>query len=279
MTQKKTKPESEVGVTVQERPVAITEVDDSDSSLQRNLGGVSRYDHLIELAITSEASDSMEKLEKLMAMQERFEANLSRKAYYRDMVLAQNSMPVVEKTMLNKHTNSRYADLGQVIAQTKPIYTKYGFSVSFREGDGAPEGHTRVYADVSHRDGHRETALYDIPMDGVGIKGNANMTAIHGKQSSKSYARRYLICDIFNIPTGDDDDGNAGGRGPVEYVSNEQLAEINGLAMEVKNNDGTTLIDKPVFFLKYLGVESFEAIPASRFKEVIREMEVQRDSK
>ena len=94
--------------------------------------------------------------------------------------------------------------------KTKEVYTSFGFSVSFNEGVAAHPAQVRICAEVLHKQGHKESYFYDVPLDGVGIKGSSFMTKIHAKASSTSYGRRYLMCMIWNISTGDDDDGNNG---------------------------------------------------------------------
>ena len=173
---------------------------------------------LIELAIEKGNID-LDKLEKLMRLQREHEADNARKAYNSNMVLVQEEIPSVIKTKKNDQTHSKYASLDKIIEQTKKIYTSHGFSISFYEGDTAKENHIRICADVVHGAGHKETYHYDVPMDGVGIKGNANMTAIHAKASSTSYARRYLMCMIWNIPT-EDNDAQAAGK-VVEYIDDK----------------------------------------------------------
>jgi hypothetical protein len=168
--------------------------------------------NLIKLAISGGAD--LEKLEKLLTLQERWEANEARKIFASSFAIAQENIAVVIKTKLNPQTHSKYADLGDIIESAKPIYTKRGFSVIFYEGDTSAPESIRICADVLHTAGHKETYRYDIPLDGVGIKGNANMTKIHAKASSVSYGRRYLMCMIWNIPT-QDDDGNAGNGKPM----------------------------------------------------------------
>jgi len=207
-----------------------------------------------------------DQLEKLLVLQERWEANEARKAYSNSMVDVHQEMPVVSKSLHNSQTKSDYASLDMIINQTKKIYTSHGFSISFHEGDTEREGYTRVCADVIHRSGHKEVYHYDIPMDGVGIKGNKNMTDIHGKASSITYARRYLMCMIFNIPTGDDTDGNL----PGERISESQLAEIKALCDEVG-----VKYDDPNF-LAYIKVDTLEDVQAKNFKGVIATLERKR---
>jgi hypothetical protein len=208
-----------------------------------------------------------DQLEKLLALQERWEANEARKAYSNSMVDVHAEIPVIAKALRNNQTNSNYADLGAVIEQTKKIYTKHGFSIVFHEGKADEPEFVRILADVIHRSGHKEVYYYDAPMEGKGIKGNVNMTATHGKASSTSYARRYLMYMIFNIPTGDDD-GNSAGQG--DTLSETQIAEVEALAQEV----GVDVKGKA--FLSYLKVDTLDDVLSKNFKAVIAVLEKKR---
>ena len=161
---------------------------------------------MIRLAIT-EGKD-LDKLEKLLELQERWEANKARELFTESFAKAQSGILAVARTKSNPQTQSKYASLESIIESARPIYTAEGFAVIFYEGKAeAPAEYIRVCADVLHTAGCKETYFYDVPFDGVGIKGNPNMTKIHAKASSVSYGRRYLMCMIWNIPT-KDDDGN-----------------------------------------------------------------------
>lgn len=200
-------------------------------------------------------------LEKMLALEERYEARQANKAYCREMAVVQMNIPSVKKTLRNNQTNSKYEDLQDIINQTKKIYTERGFSVSFYEGDSPHEEHIRIYADVRHSEGHKETYHYDMPLDGKGIKGNVNMTKIHGKGSATSYARRYLMRMIWNIPTGDDTDGNV--TKPVEYIDEKQLSHILDFLDDTELN-----IDRKRF-LDFYKVASVEELPKKLYDQVI----------
>lgn len=173
----------------------------------------------------------LDKIERLLEIQMKWEVNEAKKEFNESMANVHSKIKSVVKDKKNTQTHSNYADLDRVINETKDVYTAEGFSVSFYEGENAPENSVRICADVTHRKGHSITRHYDVPLDGVGIKGNANMTAIHGKASSTSYGRRYLMCMIFNIPTSDDNDGNNKQK-PMNAI-----AEINALAQAKFKND------------------------------------------
>ena len=196
-------------------------------------------------------------LKEILKLREIDDAFKARKAYAKDFATAQaNIMPVV-KTKENKHTHSMYADLADVIEITQPIYTKEGFSVTFNETDCPKEGHVRAIADVLHYLGHREQYHLDIPLDGAGIKGNANMTAIHAKASAMQYARRYLMCMIWNIPTSDND----GNTQVLPNITDKQLHTLRDLLI-AKELPESGLI-------KVLKVDSLEELPEKRYMEAM----------
>ena len=84
---------------------------------------------LIREAVTGGAD--LEKMRGLLELQERWEANEARKAYDRDMAVVQAKIKSVYKSKKNTQTGSKYADLDNVINQTKEVYTELGFSLSF----------------------------------------------------------------------------------------------------------------------------------------------------
>lgn len=178
---------------------------------------------MIKQAVTGGAD--LSKLEKLLELQERWEANEARKMFARSFATAQaNIIPVIKKR-LNTQTRSKYSELSDVIEAAQPIYTKEGFSVTFNESDSALPEHMRVSAQVIHNMGHKESYHLDVPLDGKGLQGNANMTKIHGKASSMSYGRRYLMCMIWNIPTKDND----GNTMTAEKISDKKLHTLRDL--------------------------------------------------
>ena len=64
---------------------------------------------MIQLAI--EGNADLEKLEKLLGLQERYEANEARKDFASDFAVTQANVEAVIKTARNKQTNSNYAKL------------------------------------------------------------------------------------------------------------------------------------------------------------------------
>lgn len=210
---------------------------------------------------------SPDNLEKYLEIQERFSATQAKKAYNADMVLVQQEIPIVAKTLKNTTTGSKSARLENVIIETKPIYTKYGFCLIFYEGDSTKPDHMRTFVDVIHKLGHKETYHLDLPLDKKGLKGNDNKTDVHAKGSSSAYSRRYLMCMVLNIPTGDDNDGN----GAESTIDANKVKILNDLVAELKYDLAA--------FLTYMEVEKIEDIPASKFGKGKIALEARRGKK
>jgi hypothetical protein len=206
-----------------------------------NLPAVPQTGSLIQ-AIAAAASDpqvDIEKMERLWAMHERMTNRSNEEAFNSAMSRAQAEMRPISTDATNPQTRSRYATYAKLDNALRPIYTKHGFSVSFDNGEGAPEGHVRVLAYVSHSGGHSRTYHCDMPADGKGAKGGDVMTKTHASGSAMSYGMRYLLKMVFNVAVGEtDDDGNGGSDGddqsPVGKVFDALCALVEASSLDVE---------------------------------------------
>ena len=197
---------------------------------------------LLQMAIESGAD--VEKLEKLMDLQERWEANQASKEFNVSMALAQAEMPEIFEDKTNAQTRSTYSSYEGILKAVKPIYTKHGFSMLFYEGDNDSED-IRVCADVMHAGGHTRQLHVDIPLDMTGIKGTVNKTRPHAKASSISYGRNYIIRMVWNLATSEDD-GNAAGK-TVDLIDDEQLLNLEALISDNYEPAGAEQLKKWIF--------------------------------
>lgn len=168
-------------------------------------------------AITSAAANKdvdIDKMRQLFEMHKEMVAIEAEAAFNAALARAQAKIEPIAAKAYNSQTQSYYAKLAAINKAIVPIYTAEGISISFGTADCPKEGWYRTVAIVSHGAGHSREYHLDLPPDDVGIKGTANKTQVHAAGSTSSYARRYLVCMIFNVSTGDDNDGNgAGGSG------------------------------------------------------------------
>ena len=197
---------------------------------------------------------SAEKIKQIMELEERSISLTAKRDFNAAMSQAQSKIEIVATKQKNEQTHSKYADLKDVLSTNKPIYTAAGFSLMFYEGETQKVGHIRICVDVMHEQGHTETRHLDLAIQTAGIAGKTMMTQIHGEGSAISYGRRYLTCMIFNIPTGDDNDGNAAAK---TFITDEQVSELADMLDESGSD-----IPK---FLQYMGVERLGEIQKKQF--------------
>lgn len=217
--------------------------------------------------IAMDPSIPLDRLEKMLDMKERMEDRAredqerqARKAYFAAMAACQSEIPVVVKAQKNTHTNSNYADLAAIERSAMPVIHRHGFSVSFQPDGYNDKGELRVLWEIGHAEGHVRNGVGEIPVDGAGSQGKVNKTGTQAFGSTATYGRRYLLCMLFNISTGDDKDGNNKTE-PSKFITADQLREMVAL-LEKSGGDDAAL-------KRWLGLEFLEDTPAVRFGEVM----------
>ncbi|MFA5340159.1 MAG: ERF family protein [Clostridia bacterium] len=215
--------------------------------------------------LSSNPNVDVEKIQRIIDMQKQIIDREAQQAFNFSMVRAQKNMPVVDKKEKNNQTNSKYAGYDEIVKRCQPIYTAEGFSVTFYQGHGTPdnpllEGNMRVMADIMHEEGFTKNVYADIPVETTGIKGNANMTKTHATGSAFSYGRSYLLRLIFNIPTGDDDNGNKA-SGEIKYISDKQKSTLVDMIQSTETDEKK--------FLKFMDVEDLDKIKEADFNNAM----------
>ena len=220
---------------------------------------------VIERAAVNPEVD-VQKMEKLLDMQERIFNKNAEISFNQAMVKCQGEIPLIKKTGLNQQTNSQFAKLEEMQIVAMPFITSNGFCLSYGTSDSALAEHYRVTCLVSHTGGHSREYQADIPADFVGMKGQPNKTKTHGAGSSLSYGQRYLMKMIFNIKVvGMDSDGNS----PIDRVSKEQSLTLQALIDEVGASGKEALF-------KWAKIESLDDLPASKYKQAVVALEKRR---
>lgn len=178
---------------------------------------------------------------------------------------AQSEMGRVAADANNPQTRSKYATYAALDKALRPVYTKHGFAISFDTGDGAPDGHIRVLAYVTHSGGFTRTYRADMPNDGKGAKGGDVMTKTHASGAAMSYGMRYLLKMIFNVAVGEDDtDGNVTG----ETITEQQRDDLLALIGEVGGS--------PDVFCKYFKIDAIGNLPAAMYQRAVTAVEAKR---
>lgn len=149
-------------------------------------------------------------IERLAKLQYDMQDREARIGFDEALNRCQSKMKRVSADMTNPQTHSKYASYAALDRAIRPEYTSEGFAISFGEDEGSTADYIVMLAYLS-RAGHTRTYRKGMPIDTKGPKGNDVMTKTHAAGSGGSYAKRYLLKDIFNLAIGeDDDDGNLG---------------------------------------------------------------------
>jgi hypothetical protein len=189
---------------------------------------------LIEMAITQGAD--IDKLERLMQLQERYDAKNAKAGYLAAVSLFQANCPKIKK--LKKGHNSKYAPLEDIIEQVKSVLFNAGLSYSFSQTQDA--GQITVSCHLSHIDGHTETVFLTSDHDKSGGK-----QAIQALASTVTYLRRYTFTGVTGIvPSDEDSDGRIESGKVIEHCESAQVIKINELIAQTgvdENNFGSLI--------------------------------------
>lgn len=226
---------------------------------------------MIERVVMDPSAD-LDKLERMLAMKERMDAESARRAFSDAMAACQAEITPVAKNKNNDQTRSKYADLAAIYAACKPIVARHGFSFSTFPAATEKPGMMAVRWTLRHQGGHEESGIAEIPLDDKGMKGTANKTQTHAFGSTASYARRYLFTMIFDVATSDDDDGQAAGRG--EPISTSQYDELRQLIEEAGITEEIVCTAEKLGALHDLPAQHFARV-AGRLRQTIKDRSAQ----
>jgi len=170
--------------------------------------------------LARDARVDVQKLERLIGLQERILAHQARAAFTDAFLAMQAELPTIDargritdKAGKVQSRYSRYEDIADVIV---PILTRHDFAIDFRTEFPTSDGKLiRTVGMLTHRSGHVKMSEFLSPADPSGSK-----NAIQGIGSTRSYGRRYTTLDLLNIRSrarvDRDDDGQATGAGEAD---------------------------------------------------------------
>lgn len=171
---------------------------------------------VIQMAVKQGAN--VETLERLVALQEKMLARQAEIEFNEALNRIQSKIKSIAPDLENPQTKSKYASYAAIDRVIRPIYSEEGFSLSFSEEDCPKPEHVRIVCFVS-KGAHTRQYRKDMPSDGKGAKGGDVMTKTHAAAAADSYAKRYLVKDIFNVAIGEDDtDGNITNGEAADYL-------------------------------------------------------------
>ena len=167
---------------------------------------------------------SLEQVEKMMNLQERWEKREAEKAYNEAFARFKAEAVHIVK---NRHvtagplTGKSYAELHSVVDAITPALSKHGLSASWRLTRDEPQW-LEVTCILKHTGGHFETVSMGGPPDAGGAK-----NAIQARASTKTYLERYTLKAVCGVAEGgEDDDGNGGDGKPSRVDTWKALALV-----------------------------------------------------
>lgn len=151
-------------------------------------------------------SVDIDKMERLIAMQERVQARDAEVAFSDSFASMQPELPAITKGGQIVHKGqviSEFAEWEDINKAITPVLSRFGFSLSFKPA--TVNNMVAVTAILRHRLGFKDEATLPLPTDTSGAK-----NAVQGVGSTLSYGKRYAATLLLNLTTeGDDDDGSA----------------------------------------------------------------------
>lgn len=216
------------------------------------------------LRIAVERNANLDQLEKLMALQERWEANEARKAFVQAVAEFKAHPPTVRKNKragfesrrTGDKTEYEYATLDTVVDAIGPALANHGLSHRWAT-EQSDAGLISVTCTLTHVMGHSESVTLRGSSDQSGSKNN-----IQAIGSTVSYLSRYTLLAVTGLAVHDMDDD---GAGPVEFISADQKETL--IQMMKSTGSDTSR------FLAYLGVPTLDEIPLGQFDRAVAALE------
>lgn len=243
---------------------AVARVDEARAA---NPTEVTAFVQMIERAAANPAVD-VDKMERLLAMQERVLERNARAAFTAALAELQPKLPVIDQNGQirhgeNKPVQSTYAKYEDINDAIRPLLHQHGFALSFRIT--RTDALVSITGVLSHRDGHSGETTIDLPADGSGSK-----NAVQAVGSSITYGKRYAAIALLNItsraPQDRDDDGNAAGG--LQTILPAQVDELRDLIESVGADRQK--------FLDFWKIEGLSDLKAKDFPRAVAMLEAKR---
>jgi ERF superfamily len=196
--------------------------------------------------------DSIDKLERLMDLNDRWEKAQAKKAYIEAKAAFKAHAPKITRDKENTQYKSRYASIGNVVNTVNEELSKHGLDAdwSYDQTSGI-----KVTCKLTHILGHSESVSLTGAPDTSGAK-----NPLQQIKSTLTYLKLATFEAVTGIATKEgnlDDDGNSSG-GAAGPITDAQLKELIALADSVGADKAK--------FCEYHKIESFADIRTDQFE-------------
>jgi ERF superfamily protein len=194
------------------------------------------------LAVAVNQGADLAKLEKLMELQERWEANEARKAYNAAVAEFKKNPPDIIKDKENKQYGSKYATLANLVNNGSAALAPFGLTVEWKIDQSSQ---IKVTCILKHALGHSEQ---------VSITGAPDDSGAKNKLQQIKSTITYLKGETFQCVTGitardcpGDNDGNGAGK-PKQDVQN--AAERREAEHRAKHDEAVAKYSESIDYIK-----------------------------
>jgi hypothetical protein len=171
-------------------------------------------------------------MERLMGLQERWDANEAKKAYHAAMAAFKQNPPTIYKdkhvsfTTQKGQTDYHHATIGNVVKQIVAALAEHDLSHSWstEQLDG---GQVAVTCSITHKAGHSESVTLKAGRDESGGK-----NSIQALGSAITYLQRYTLLAITGLAVedGSDDDGRGTDGAAMDSATRLELWTLRARA-------------------------------------------------
>ena len=204
---------------------------------------------LLQMAV--EQGADLDRLERLMDLQAKWEESEARKAFTIAMTAFRSECPAIDKNA--KGHNSKYATLAHTIELIKAPMSDHGLSHRW-ETNQQPNGLITVTCFVTHSLGCKESTTLTAGCDSSGSK-----NAIQAIGSTISYLQRYTLFAILGLASGEQDDDG--------HTSGPSSNTISG-----KPLDKDRVLKATNYFIHEINMDEDEETVAPRIKEAYKRL-------
>ncbi len=195
-----------------------------------------------------------EAIEKMTDLYIKMEAVVAKKQFAAAFAALQKSLPTIAAMRIIPNndgtTRSTFAAFEDIMGKIQPHLAEHGFSVSFdTEYDVAEGGRITAICILTHTSGHSETRRF-----AVRTSGPPKSSAAQADGATVTYAKRYALCNMFNLSIAHDNDARAEG----DFISQAQADELRARLKAVGKPEGP--------FLAVACTESFEKITDDKYE-------------
>lgn len=226
-----------------------------------------RYDNspLGMLQMATANGIDIEKMERMLELQIKWEENEARKAFHKAMAAFKANPPEIEKDKrvgyeskrTGGNTSYSHASLHNVCDKICKAMSPHGLSAAWNTDQG-DKGMISVTCTITHEMGHSESTTLSASPDNSGNKNN-----IQAVGSTITYLERYTLLALTGLATKDQDDDGVNSE-TIEYVAGKDLAHIISLHKKAYRGDA-----KNPQFWKLAGTDSWETIPIKNHMKIL----------